>query len=421
MIKKSRIVLSNGMPLVIVEVPGAKSLVTSFWTKAGSRADPEDKAGLAHFLEHLLLKKTKNYPSDRMLAEALEKFGAFKNGSTGKDTLCITITSAAKDLALTANVLSEIVFNPLIDKEGFEAEKKIILQEQARKHSLPDELVWEAWFKIFFSPTPLTRPVIGTVSSMDNISQADSIEFWSRYINSRNSILLISGGLKTEDAQRVAQKYFGKNKLGGPRVFPSYEFEGSKRIIVEKRSLPRTNMLLSFRIPGGPISKETYPLLVLKNILSGGWSSRISQRLRVKESLIYGWNSSMKSFLDTGALIFILASADKDFIKMVATLCQELANLREKGITEGELELAKGFMEGSILSSMETSWDYADWYAYDELYWPRNVESVEERIMRIKQVSKEDVEKVAKKYLTQDNWHLAAVGEIEERDIKVDL
>src|SRR3989344_6901814 len=421
MIKKSRIILSNGLPLVTVEIPESKSLVTSFWTKAGSRADPEDKAGLAHFLEHLLIKKTKSFPSDQKLAEVLEKFGAFKNGSTDKDTLSITITSAAKDLPLTTNILSEMVFNPLIDKEGFRAEKKIILQEQARKHSLPDELVWEAWFKIFFSPTPLTRPVIGTTNSMVGIKQEDSIGFWSRYFNSRNSILMISGGLETKDAQKMAQKYFGKFKLGRSQDFPTYEFGGHRRIIVEEKNLPRTNMLMSFRIPGGPISKETYPLLVLKNILSGGWSSRISQRLRVKESLVYGWHSFIKSFLDTGAFIFVLASASKDFTKMVNTFCEEIVSIRENGIKESELELTKGFMQGTILSRVETSWDYADWYAYDELHWPSYVESVEERVMNIKKVSKEDVERVAKKYLTGSNWHLAVVGDVKENEIKVDL
>lgn len=421
MVKKTRTILSNGLPLIVIEIPGSKSLVTSFWTKAGGRVDPKAKAGMAHFIEHLLIKKTKRFSSDEKLANVLERVGAFKNGTTSKDWLNLNISSSSKDLSLICMVLSEMIFNPLIDKKGFEAERKVILQEQARRFSLPDELVWDAWFNVFFSPTPLTRSVIGTKESMNNILLKDSTDFWKKYFNSKSSILMVSGGIEAKTAIKVTQRYFGKSRLNEAQKFPRYKFSGAKRIYVEKKDLPRTNMLISFRTPGGHIGKDDYPLLVLKSILSSGWSSRIAQRLRVKESLIYGWHSSLKGFFDTGALIFTLASARGDFSKMVNVFCEEIIKIRESGIKESELLLAKGFIEGSLLSGMETSWDYTDWYAYDELYWPEYVESIEDRIKGIKQVLKEDVERIARKYLTANNWHLGVVGDIRQENIKVEL
>src|SRR5260221_4061597 len=105
MVKKTRVKLSNGLNLLVIEIPDSKSLVTSFWTKAGARVDPEGKTGMAHFMEHLLIKKTKSYPSDIELAKVLEKVGAFKNGTTNKDWMNLNITSAKGDLELTVSTL----------------------------------------------------------------------------------------------------------------------------------------------------------------------------------------------------------------------------------------------------------------------------------------------------------------------------
>ena len=421
MVKKTRITLSNGLPLVIVEIPGSRSLVSTFWTKAGSRLDPEGKAGMAHFLEHLLIKKTKSYPSDKKLALVLENVGAFKNGSTNKDWMNLNITSTSEDIDLTSKILEEMVFNPYIEKHGFNAERKVILQEQARKRSLPDDLAWEIWFKIFFNPGPMSNPVLGDEKSLNSIELNDAARFWEQHFRSASNLLLISGGVGAEKAIKLSEKYFGKHRLASEFSVPTFTYEDSDRVRVEKRILPRTNMLMSFRIPGGAIYKDFYALLVLRGILATGWSSRIYQRLRVKESLIYGTGSTLRRFFDTGAFILTLASSKKKFPKMISILCEEIVKIRERGISEDELTLAKGFIRGTTLSGVETSWDYNEWYSYDELYWPESADSVEGRLEKIKKVTRKEVEAAAKKYLTKGNWHMAVVGETREKDIKVDL
>ncbi len=106
---------------------------------------------------------------------------------------------------------------------------------------------------------------------------------------------------------------------------------------------------------------------------------------------------------------------------MLAVLCEELVRFRDKGVKKAELAIAKGYLEGTMLSSIETSWAYLNWYAKDELLWPDKVESVEERISRLKKVTSGDVQRVAKKYITGQNWYLAVVGDVSEKDIKVEL
>lgn len=420
MVKKSRTKLSNGLPLVVVEIPGSNSLVTSFWTRAGSRFDPAGKAGMSHFLEHLLIKKTASYPTDIKLAHVLESVGAFKNGHTNKDRMSLEITSSNKDLDLTVRILSEMVSNPLIDKSGFDSERKVIFQEQARRQSLPDDLAWEVWWRIFFSPTSMAESVLGDKKSMMSIRVDEAKKFWLDNSSSFTNLLFLSGGVSTKKAVSLAEKYFGKTKLSRVDV-PSFTYNPENKIIVEKKDIPRTNLFMSFRTPGGPVYEDFYALLVLRNIFASGWSSRVFQRLRVKESLIYGFGSRVLRYYDTGAFALIGASDKRNFLRMVSVLCEELVKLREKGVSNEELKLAKGFIRGTTLSDVETSWDYTDWYVGDELYWPEKVDSPEERIGKIDQVTLGDVERVAKTYLRDDNWLLAAVGDVKEEDIKVEL
>jgi predicted Zn-dependent peptidase len=421
MIKKTRKILSNGLAVVIIEIPDSKSLVTSFWTKAGARFDPAGKAGVAHFMEHLLIKKTKSYPTDIKLAQKLEKVGAFKNGSTSKDFMELNISSSSKDLELTTHILSEMVFNPYIDKKGFEAERKVILQEKARKDSTPDDLVWEVFAKAFYAGSPLTNSVLGEKKSLENISLNDVKNYWENISTRNSNMLLISGGIDTDRALKLAEKYFGKKKLRKDDTVPTFEYKVEKRIQVEKRILPRANMFFAFRIPGGKRYEEVYALLVLRGILALGWSSRIYQRLRVKESLVYGIGSRVARYFDSGVFSFMLASDKKNFPKMISVLCEEIVKIRENGISKEELDLTIGFISGVMLSSVETSSAYEDWYAIDELYWPDSVESVEERVGKIQKVKKEDVELVARKYLTKDNWYLGVVGDVKEKDLEINL
>lgn len=421
MVKKTRTILSNGLSIVVVEIPDSKSLVTSFWSKAGSRYDPEDKAGMSHFLEHLLIKKTKKHSTEEKLAKVLEIVGAFKNGMTHKDSMNLNISSAAKDYELTLRILSEMVFEPLIDKNGFDAERKVIFQEQARSYSMPEDLVWDVWYRNFFAPSPLRHPVLGTKESLLDININEASKFWNDLFIANSSTLLIVGGIKFEQILKIAEKHFGSRKLSQSTNPPAYQYKSEARISFEKKMLPRANMLMSFRTFGGPVNKDTYALLALRGVLASGWASRISQRLRIKESLIYGFGSKLIRYSDTGALTLHLASSKEKFGKMISVLCEEIVRLRDKGISNKDLDLAKGFIEGSLLSGIETSWDYVNWYAVDELHWPGKNKSPEETITQIKKVTKSQVEEIGKKYLTADNWHLAVVGDVKEKEIKVEL
>jgi len=420
MIKKTYTKLTNGLPLLIIEIPHAKSCAVTYWSKAGTRFNPEGKEGLAHFLEHLLLKKTKKYDSNEKLARVLESVGASTNGWTGREGLTLYVNCATKDFERSISVLSEMVRNPLIDKDSILSERKVIEKEIARKQSRPDDLIWELWFKLFFNNSPLEHPNLGTKESINKLIRSDFINYWKNDFRTKDSLLAIAGGIKFKDVLSKANKYFSKDKLKEKKV-PTFNYKKGKSLIIKKMDLPQSSLLISFRTFGGPISKETYPLIMLRIIIGSGWSSRITQRLRIKESLIYGWGTNIARYYDTGSYTIRMGTEKNKIPKLTSILGEELRKIIKEGITEDELKLYKGYITGSMLAGMQTPWDYLNYYAADELYDPGTIESVEERVKNINKITRSQVNDVARKYLREDNWYMALVGDNKPGDIDFHL
>ena len=250
--------------------------------------------------------------------------------------------------------------------------------------------------------------------------KSDFVNYWKDDFRTSNSLLAIAGGVKLKDVLSEANRYFNKDKLKEKKT-PIFSYGKGRRLIIKKMDLPQSSFLISFRTFGGPISKETYPLIMLRAVMGGGWSSRITQRLRIKESLIYGWGTNITRYYDTGSYTLRMGTEKDKIPKLTSILGEELRKIVREGITEDELELYKGYINGSMLAGMQTPWDYLNYYAADELYDPGTIESVEERAININKITRLQVNEVAKKYLREDNWYMALVGDNKLGDINFHL
>ncbi len=419
-IKHLRTTLSNDLTLVTIEVPGAKSVMIQFAGKAGTRYNPEDKEGLAHFLEHILIKKTKKYPSDAKLAYALESFGGWKNGWTAQEDLVVWVNCASKHLKKATAILAEMIFNPLIDEAGVNAERKVIEKEIARRNSQPEDLLWELTAQIFFPDSSLQFSVLGTETSLKQVDKKDLEDFWQKNLVSQDSVLIIGSPFDSKTVKALAEETFGKEKLNPPKKVPIFKYQRKESFILKYFNLPQTACQLNFRLDKEDFD-ELPPLAVLQDLLVAGWASRFSQRLRVKESLVYNWRANTNLFLDTRELSFHLATGKENFYRLIKILSEELRKIRDQKITESELKRVKGYREGRLLANTETPADYVQWYDYRELLWPKESESIEEWIAKIKKVTAKQVQEVAQKYFRPDNWYLAVAGDVEKEKIKVEL
>lgn len=215
-VKRTRIALSNRLPLVVIEIPGSNSSTMSFFSKAGTRMNPDGKDGLAHLFEHLLLGKTKKYPTPTELSEAVEGMGATKNGFTSREIVGYTISSAAKDAKSGIEILNEIVNRPLFDEESLSKEKLVIEKEQVKANSDPEKTVRELMYKIFFAGTPLESSNLGTATSLKRITLQDVENFWKENYVVENSLLCVAGGVSFKEVEQAAENTFGKDTRSNP-------------------------------------------------------------------------------------------------------------------------------------------------------------------------------------------------------------
>lgn len=419
MVKKTRVTLSNGLPLVVVEIPHCPAAAVSFWVKAGTRMNPAGKEGLAHFFEHLLLKKTKKYPADMKFAEVLERMGAWKNAWTTSEYMNFLIDSRASDIDKTLSVLGEVINRPFFDQEGLDKERKVIEKEQIRKESNPEDLVLDVMRPILLTDSSLAASTLGTKESIRKIALADVEKFWQENYLLNNSLVCVSGGIKAEEVIRESEKLFTSFRRRNRRwVSPIFSYQKEEAVIVKKKELPQVIMELAFRTEPG--KTDQHELEILRTVLCRGWSSRLVQRLRVKEGLIYYWESCPLRLLDTGAITFVLSTSKAKFPGLVKATFEEIGRIRDEGISSDELERAKGYIAGTLLTGLQTAEAWLNWYAPDELLWPDKVESPEEFIRKIQSINQEDVLKIARKYLTNNNWYLAVVGDVDKEAINVD-
>lgn len=416
-VKKTRKTLSNGLSLLVVEIPGSKSSAVSYWVKAGTRKNPGGKEGLAHFLEHILLKKTRKYASDKKLAFTLENYGAYKNGWTGRDEVYYTIHAPTERVDKTLNILSEIVGRPLIDKNSMDSEREVIKKEIIRAESNPERYVWDVWYKSFFAGTSLQNSTLGTEESLGNINVKDLQDFWKHNYLTEGDLLFVCGGEKTDRVYDFAEKHFGRIKIKKEKSHGVMKLGDAARISVDKKTISQASIILSFEadLVGRDMRYKTY---MLNAILSSGWSSRLMQRLRAEESLIYRRRGSMHRYFDKGALLIELSTSSEKFPRMLTTLSEELKKLKHSKVGDRELRRVKNFSEGVLISETQTPSDYLQWYGHYELFWPKDSESVEDWINGINTVSSEDIIKMARKYFVNTNWHMGIVGDIDEKSIE---
>ena len=204
-VSRRETVLSNGVRLVVFERPGQPVYLQAAFL-AGSRFDPVGREGLAHFLEHMLVAGTKNFPSKDKLAAFIEQFGGEFSAFTGSEVLSInTAIGDPTDFKQAVRVLSEAIKYPLMAPKTVETARGSILRELGDKKSNPERMLWEVWRRLFFQGTKVGRSTLGTDVTINSISRDDIIRFQSDMLVSGRLALVVAGGVTLNQAQDLAE------------------------------------------------------------------------------------------------------------------------------------------------------------------------------------------------------------------------
>ncbi len=404
--------LKNGLRVILTPVLDAKSTAVCFYFKAGSRFETKKTNGVAHFLEHMAFKGTQKYPSSMELAKVVEGFGGSWNAATHDEMIEYYIRAEPSNINTVFDILAEMLFKPLFDKNEIEKEKGVIIEEIKMYDDLPHAKVHQMNEEILWPNHPLGRNIAGTKETVSSFKRDDFIDHSSKYFVPSNFVIGVSGKFDEKQVLNLCEKYFGKledKKVGEPELF--VDDQTTPTTTAESKKLEQTNLNISFR--GFKRSdKRKYVLTMLSMILGGGMSSRLFQTIREELGLAYSIYATTSSYIDSGAFYVIAGVSNASYKSAITAITAELALLKNKGVTEEELQRNKNHLKGAFALDLEDHERLNSFICTQELL-AEEVLSYEEVVSRIEAVTVEDIMQVAQDIFKIEKFNMAVIGDID--------
>ena len=414
----ARTVLPGGLRVITEHLPSVRSAAFGIWAGVGSCDEDLAHAGATHYLEHLLFKGTGRRTALEISA-ALDAVGGELNAFTGKEYTCYYARVLDVDLPLAIDVLSDMVTGSLIEPKDVDAERGVILEEIAMNDDDPADTVHEAFAVQLFGDTPLGRPILGTVGSINAITREQISGHYRARYTPPSLVVAAAGSVNHEAVVASVREAFGgalaapaapaQPRLGGlGEALPGGAGRGVRLV---SRGIEQANLVLGCEGLSRNDDRR-FALGVLNAALGGGMSSRLFQEVREKRGLAYSVYSFASQHAETGLwgvyVGCLPAKADE-----VLAICQdEIAKAVTSGLTDAELERGKGQLRGSIVLGLEDPSSRMSRLGKAELVYPR-LEPVEEILDSIEAVTHDDVRRVAAEVIDLPKA-LAVVGPFDD-------
>jgi predicted Zn-dependent peptidase len=405
-----REVLPNGLIVLSEEMAHIRSIAIGIWMKTGSRDESPELNGISHFTEHMVFKGTKTRTA-RDIARQVDSIGGNMDAFTGKETICFNIKVLDEHLPIAIDILSDLVLNPTFDPKDITREKGVILEEIKMDEDNPDYLVHEIFTQNFWKDHPLGKPILGTKETVRSFEQEKVFNFYRQRFSPNNMIISAAGNLNHHAfVQLIKERFSGLDRvpngfhLPAPAVTPGV-------ITRNKKSLEQVQLCLG--VPSHPISDEKrYVSYVLNTVLGGGMSSRLFQKIREEQGLVYSIYSDLNPYRDTGCMAIYAGTSVESVRKVVDQVLAEFLELKSGPIAEDELRRAKDQLKGGLMLSLESSTSRMSNLARQEMYFDRFF-SLDETIDQIEAVTGEEVCEMANALFHPDKVAVTVLGNLD--------
>jgi predicted Zn-dependent peptidase len=406
--------LDSGLRIVTETLPALRSVSVGFWVGVGARDEHDGEYGASHFLEHLLFKGT----ADRSAAEiahAVESVGGDMNAFTAQEMTAFYVRVPDEQLDLALDILSEVIWAPALRTDDVDAERNVILEEIHMRDDTPDDLVHGLFAKAMFPEHPLGREVLGTQTSIREMTRGAIASFHDRHYRPSAIVVAAAGNLEHDRVvERLARHPQALTPGDGIDLGRSVEglAPAWPRAVLTK-PVEQVHVVMGTR----GIAREDpdrYALTVLNQALGGGMSSRLFQEVRERRGLAYSVYSYRIAFVETGAFGVYAGTAPGRVAETIDVVGTELDRvIRDGGIGDDELAAAKGHLKGSMALSLETSNSRMHRLGSSELMLGEAL-TLDEVVERVEAVTPADIARVVARLFSSGPRTLAVVGPVDE-------
>ncbi len=407
--------LENGLEVYAIPLHNNTDVITTdIFYKVGSRDEILGKSGIAHMLEHMNFKSTKNLKEGEF-DEIVKRHGGVNNASTGFDYTHYFIKSSSKNLDISMELFAELMQNLKLTDEEFQRERKVVAEERRwRTDNNPLGYLYFRLFNTHFVEHSYHWTPIGFMHDILNWRIEDIREFHSRFYRPDNAIIVVAGDIEPKKVFESAKRYFGKIKnpkgdcncsLITTNTPAEPPVDGKKRVELIKKSNRVDTVAIAYSIPNFK-HKDQVVLSMIAEILSSGKSSRLQKELIQKRQLasqVFGYNMELK---DDGIFLFLaMANQGVSAKELEKAILDEIEKLKNGKISQEELDRVKLNTKVEFLHILESSSSVADLFGG---YLARgDLKPLLEYEDKLSKITIKDIQEVAKKYF--DNNHSTTV------------
>ena len=403
-----RSVLGNGLTVLSSSMSHTRSVSMAIFVGAGSRYETDEMAGASHFLEHMLFKGTKRWPTARELSETIEGVGGVLNASTDREMTVYWCKVARPYMESSWNVLADMMRNPLMDSEELEKERDVVLEELRMTYDHPAAKLDLLMDQTMWPEQPMGRDVGGSLDSVRGISRDRIMEYMHSQYNPANTVVAVAGNVSHDEVAALVDETLG-GWASGDAIdwFPVVNGQSEPRISHEYKKTDQAHLCVGVHsLPLG--HPDRFALGLLNVILGEGMSSRLFVEVREKRGLAYDVHSSLNLFRDCGSFTVYCGVEPQKSESAISAIMEQLSGLRE-GIPETELNKARELTKGRMLLRMEDSRATAMWIGAQERLLGR-IRTVDEVMGLLDSITTDDLERVAGELIQEDKLTLALVG-----------
>ena len=398
--------LDNGLKVCVIPLHNNSNVITTnIFYRVGSGSEMMGKSGLAHMLEHMNFKSTKNLKAGEF-DKIVKEFGGVNNASTSFDHTQYFIKSSSQNLEKSLELFAELMANLELKDEEFQPERKVVLEERLwRTDNNPVGYLYFRLFNEHFVSHSYHWTPIGFLEDIKKWQIGDLKQFHKKFYRPDNAILVVAGDINESRVFEAAQKYFGHIKNPpldkNCSIFNTFTpseppRDSAKRVTLQKDNNSVDMVAIAYDIPNFK-DKDQVGLSVISEILSNGKSSRLYKRLVEEEqiaTMVYGYNMELK---DKGVFIFLaMANPNSNAQELEKSILEEIKKIKEGKVSQDELEKVKLNTKFSFIKELENSSDIAS--LFGSYLAKGDLEPLLKYEDNLDKITLKDIQDIAKKY-----------------------
>jgi len=402
--------LSNGIIVVMETMPYLKSAAFGVWVKVGSANENESNNGIAHMIEHMMFKGTKNRTA-KQIADDMARIGGNLNAYTSKECTSYYATTLSEHLPMAIKIIGDMLNNSLIDEKALRKEKGVIIEEIDMYEDSPEDLGHDMLQQKIWKGHPLGYIISGKKTTVRKISREQILDFIDNFYTGENIVISIAGNFDQKEILSLVEEEFGKIKPGSLKENSSQDKPVYHKVVCKKhKDIEQLHINIAFDCISY-MSEERFVFSILNSILGGSVNSRLFQKVREEAGLTYSIYSYGSSYKSTGLLHIYTAMNPAQKNTVIDMIYDEIDDLKKNGITEDELAMTKEQIKTELILGNEGAKNRMNANAKSMMSRGRLV-SINELIDKINSVTLENVLDFVNRYLDISNSSMSLVGNI---------